>query len=205
MNDASVTRGRILKAARKLFADKGFSGASIREITASAGANLGAVTYHFGSKDKLYFEVMDTLADQLASRIERAAAEAATPADAMRAAIAAEFEFFTEAPDVPALLMHQVSTGAQAPPPAIARHMRRILAVFARVVRSGVEQGGFRPMDPVLITFTVVSQSAWFALVGRFIGPVAFPGQDHAAVARRIQAHITDVVCRALQSEDLNA
>jgi AcrR family transcriptional regulator len=204
MNEATETRARIVASARKLFAEKGFRGASIREITAAAGANLGAVTYHFGSKADLYTEVVDTLAGQLASRIELAESQAATPADALRAIIAAEFGFFTEAPDVPALLMHQASTG-MAPPPAIAKHMRRILAVIARAVRTGVEQGAFRPVDPVLVTFSVVSQSAWFALVGRFIGPVAFPGQDHAAVARRILAHITDVVCRALQSEDLNA
>jgi AcrR family transcriptional regulator len=47
------TKERILDAAERLFADRGFDGTSLRTITAEAGANLGAVNYHFGSKEEL--------------------------------------------------------------------------------------------------------------------------------------------------------
>ena len=50
------TRERILGAAEELFAEQGFS-TSLRRITASAGVNLAAVNYHFGSKDELIREV----------------------------------------------------------------------------------------------------------------------------------------------------
>ena len=51
------TRDRLLDAAEVLFAEKGYAEASVREITARAGANLAAVNYHFGDKDTLYREV----------------------------------------------------------------------------------------------------------------------------------------------------
>src|SRR5215467_8162923 len=47
------TRTRILDAAEALFMQHGFEGTSMRTLTASAGANLAAVNYHFGSKDAL--------------------------------------------------------------------------------------------------------------------------------------------------------
>lgn len=47
------TKERILNAAEKLFAEHGFDGASLRSITAEAGANLAAVNYHFKSKESL--------------------------------------------------------------------------------------------------------------------------------------------------------
>jgi AcrR family transcriptional regulator len=47
------TRTRILDAAERLFAERGFRGASVRAITDLAGANLAAVGYHFGSKAEL--------------------------------------------------------------------------------------------------------------------------------------------------------
>jgi len=47
------TKVRILNAAERLFADHGFAATSLRAITAEAGVNLGAVNYHFGSKDEL--------------------------------------------------------------------------------------------------------------------------------------------------------
>lgn len=52
------SRARILREATVAFAQKGFQGASIRDITAAAGANVAAVSYHFGSKADLYREVL---------------------------------------------------------------------------------------------------------------------------------------------------
>ena len=51
------TRDRLLDEAEKLFAERGFHGVTIREVTAAAGVNLAAVNYHFGSKENLYREV----------------------------------------------------------------------------------------------------------------------------------------------------
>jgi AcrR family transcriptional regulator len=52
------TRTAILDTAERLFASGGFEATSLRTITAEAGANLGAVNYHFTSKDGLILEVM---------------------------------------------------------------------------------------------------------------------------------------------------
>ncbi len=51
------TRERLLDTAERLFAEKGFEGASVRDITAGAASNVASVNYHFGSKDNLYREV----------------------------------------------------------------------------------------------------------------------------------------------------
>jgi AcrR family transcriptional regulator len=47
------TKERILDAAERLFADRGFAATSTRNITSEAEVNLAAVNYHFGSKEKL--------------------------------------------------------------------------------------------------------------------------------------------------------
>jgi AcrR family transcriptional regulator len=52
------TYNRILDVAEALFAEHGVQGTSIRTITDQAGVNVAAVNYHFGSKDKLVFEVV---------------------------------------------------------------------------------------------------------------------------------------------------
>ncbi len=51
------TRQKLLYVAEELFAEKGFHGVSVREITSQAGVHLSAVNYHFGSKENLYLEV----------------------------------------------------------------------------------------------------------------------------------------------------
>ncbi|WP_431685909.1 TetR/AcrR family transcriptional regulator [Hahella sp. NBU794] len=49
----SDTVDRILDAAEQLFAERGFSETSLRQITSKAKVNLAAVNYHFGSKNAL--------------------------------------------------------------------------------------------------------------------------------------------------------
>lgn len=53
------TRARLLEAAREVFAEHGFQGATVREICRRADANVAAVNYHFGSKDELLAEALN--------------------------------------------------------------------------------------------------------------------------------------------------
>ncbi len=61
-----TTRERLLQAATRLFADNGYHGASVRDICNLAGANPGAVSYHFGGKRQLYRAVLRRAAAGLA-------------------------------------------------------------------------------------------------------------------------------------------
>jgi AcrR family transcriptional regulator len=55
---SEVTRERIIKAAERLFAERGYDGTSIRAIVAKAHVNQAAINYHFAGKDGLYREVL---------------------------------------------------------------------------------------------------------------------------------------------------
>lgn len=54
---AAETRGRVLDAAERLFAERGIEAVSIRDITRAAKANLAAINYHFGTKQELVAEI----------------------------------------------------------------------------------------------------------------------------------------------------
>ncbi|MBS0193100.1 MAG: TetR family transcriptional regulator [Proteobacteria bacterium] len=75
------TKQRILGAAEELFAQFGFAGTSLRQVTAHAEVNVAAVNYHFGSKENLVAEVfrrrLDELSEQRLSALR--AAQASQP------------------------------------------------------------------------------------------------------------------------------
>jgi AcrR family transcriptional regulator len=52
------TRQRLLQAAGEVFAERGFRATTVREICQRAKANLAAVNYHFGDKERLYAAVV---------------------------------------------------------------------------------------------------------------------------------------------------
>jgi AcrR family transcriptional regulator len=59
MNDRQeATRTRLLDAAVTVVAERGVAHATSRQIAAAAGANLQAITYHFGSKDDLVAQAL---------------------------------------------------------------------------------------------------------------------------------------------------
>jgi AcrR family transcriptional regulator len=62
-----TTRQRLIQAATRLFADAGYRGASVRDICNLAGANPGAVSYHFGGKRQLYRSVLRQAAEGIAA------------------------------------------------------------------------------------------------------------------------------------------
>ncbi|HEX5306832.1 MAG TPA: TetR/AcrR family transcriptional regulator [Dyella sp.] len=90
MNSSISTKERILAAAEALFAQRGFEGASLRQLTASAGVNLAAVNYHFGSKEKLVEQVfkrrLDALNQHRLAELAKVAGQPGTTLDDVLAA-----------------------------------------------------------------------------------------------------------------------
>jgi AcrR family transcriptional regulator len=72
------TRERLLAAAARVFARKGYAGASVEEIAESAGYSTGALYSNFGSKEEVFLELL------AARRSRSIARQAAAVADALR-------------------------------------------------------------------------------------------------------------------------
>lgn len=73
--NASSTPGRILDAAEALFAERGYDGVSTRAITDLAAVRLNLLSYHFGTKEKLFQAVIDRRLDVIVQRREAALAD----------------------------------------------------------------------------------------------------------------------------------
>lgn len=72
-----AARGRILSAALRAFAEKGFKATTTREIAQAAGVNLPALKYYFGGKEGLYLACAREIAARYEARMLPAASAAA--------------------------------------------------------------------------------------------------------------------------------
>jgi len=62
---AEATRLALVAAARRLFAERGYHGVSVRDVTAAAGVTRGALAHHFADKQDLFLAVFDAVEREL--------------------------------------------------------------------------------------------------------------------------------------------
>ncbi|MFE6508684.1 TetR/AcrR family transcriptional regulator [Nocardioides sp. NPDC057767] len=61
------TRRQLLDASREVFAEKGYTVASVSDVVARADSSVGSVYHHFGGKEQLYLALWEEYVDRLAA------------------------------------------------------------------------------------------------------------------------------------------
>lgn len=169
--EAGDTRLALLAAGRSLFAARGYDGASVRALTEAAGANLGAITYHFGSKRAFYEEVLREAVLPLARRVEAVTRAEGSPLDRCAEVVRAYADHLADTPDLPHLLLQEIAAG-KPPPEPVASVFRRVAGAVAGVIHEGQHAGVVREGDPLLLTLSLVSQPIYLTLVRRAVAHV---------------------------------
>jgi AcrR family transcriptional regulator len=176
----------ILNAALAAFGDKGFNGASMRDVARGAGTSLSNLYNYFPSKSGLLAEVLRRANDELYARVRRAVADAGDAAgprlrDAVRAYVG--FVVDHQVAAVVAISEVRYLTGSDREHLVAARDSTE--AVFAEIVAQGAENGEFRTPYPADAARSIVSLcssvSTWYRPGGRLSrGQVA---EQHARYA----------------------
>ncbi|MDQ8183532.1 TetR/AcrR family transcriptional regulator [Pelagicoccus sp. SDUM812005] len=99
------TRDRLLEAAKTVFAEHGFEGATVQMIATAAGANIAAINYHYGSKAELYAKYVVGHLEASMGRMPRLSDDPGDPEGQLRRLVAWFFERFR--PDSPLRRLNQ--------------------------------------------------------------------------------------------------
>jgi AcrR family transcriptional regulator len=193
------TANDLLRHARALFASHGYDGTSVREITAAAGANLGAITYHFGSKRELYDRVVTACAEPLASRVQAAAQGPGGVLERIANVVRAYFEQMSMDEDYGRVMLQAIVIGKEMPA-ASSEAIRRIQGVLLGLVTEGQQQGLIRDGDPRLLSLSIISVPLHLALVRRPLKVNLGIDLDEAEQREQAIAHATRFVREALST-----
>jgi AcrR family transcriptional regulator len=193
------TAGRLRAAARRIFARRGYEGASVRGITREAHVNLGAVTYHFGSKGRLYEAVVDSALAPLRDRVAAAAADSGPPLERIEGIVRAFFAHLSENPDMPHFLLQQVTSGRE-PIDPVQRTFQYVIGTLSTVLREGQEEGTILESDLLPTVIGIIALPVHLTLVGQLLSRAeAFPG---GVPADRAEEHAVQFVRRALSAQE---
>ena len=184
------TRDRLLEIGGKLFEEHGYEGVSVRDVIKAAGANLGAITYHFGSKEAFFGAVVTRKIEPIMKMGLTIVASGKGPREKLRAMLEA-FAFYvlhTE-PALKVLFAEALAGGRRLPKAAIDGIIWRNKKV-AEVLNDGIKKGIFRKID--------VECAAWsfFGMLSGYIlyKPVIAGQKRHGAYSEDYVRRIVDAV-----------
>lgn len=143
-----ATRERIVRAAAEAFAEKGFRGASTREIARRAGTNQGLITYHFRTKDDLWRAAADRIFGMLQKSLGESLASLETedPRERVREGIRAYVRFAAAHPELFRLMVDEGKNSEQRMKWLVDTHLKPRFDAF---VRGG--GGDLAEIDPLLL------------------------------------------------------
>jgi len=197
---ADDTRCRLLEAAGETFAEKGFQAATVREICARAGANLAAVNYHFGDKERLYVEAVQYAHS---NKAEDSPPEwpAGTPASVrLREYIGWMLRHLRDE-SRPAwheqLMMREMIKPTKACVAVVERFIRARFELLEGIVAELLPPETTHS-DRTLITLSVVAQCLIYRARNPFVALVVGEDQYRAYALDRLADHITQFTLAAL-------
>jgi AcrR family transcriptional regulator len=191
----NTTDERVVEVAIGLFAQHGYTGTSIRQITRAAGANLGAVTYHFGGKRALYGAALERCIGPLAERALAAAAGGEGEAvERLEHVVGLFFDYLRERPELPQLMLQETVAG-RTPPAGALTLVRGVLDAIAALIEEGQATGAVGAGDPRLLAVSVVSQPLHLALTARLVAGV---DPEDPETRARLLAHALSFIRRGL-------
>jgi len=158
-------RGKIMDAARNVFAEKGFAGARMDEVARRAEVNKATIYYHIGDKKELYAEVIHEVIGNTTDKIEENIRRAATPEEKIMSYIQAVAEAMDSNPQMPPLMMREIATGGGNLPDAfVLEDFARMIGLVKKVLDAGISSGVFAETAPLPLHLMVVSTLAVYKM-----------------------------------------
>ncbi|MDK1475706.1 TetR/AcrR family transcriptional regulator [Streptomyces sp. 549] len=182
---------RLLAAATRLFADRGFDRTSVQDIVEAAGVTKGALYHYFGSKDDLLHEIYSRLLRLQQERLD-ASADADAPVEERLRDAAADVVVTTVENLDDAMIffrsMHQLSPEKQK---QVRAERRRYHERFRALIEEGQRSGVFRSDTPADLVVDYHFGSIHH--LGTWYRP------DGPLTARQVADHLADLLLRALR------
>jgi AcrR family transcriptional regulator len=193
------TRGNILRAALETFAKEGFAGGRIDKISKAARSTDRMIYYYFGSKERLFVDVLETVYRELGEAEAALDLSGLDPRQSLRAIIRFTWNYYLEHPEMLTLLNNEnLHSG---------RHVTRskrvkelsspLLSILSNVLATGARSKEFRPDLQVQDVYIAICALGYFYLSNRFTLS-AFLGADLMAptALRHWQELIEDVILK---------
>lgn len=150
-------RGSLLDLAKDLFAERGYVGASLRDLAEFAGVTAAAVYYHFSKKEDLLREIVFEGLESLSKKVVSALAGAGNPEERLEAVLRAHLGYNVDFPRESRIIIEESRFLNEVDYAAARERQMAILNVYRACVRQLLASGRVADVDPSLVAFGIIS------------------------------------------------
>ena len=150
------SRTAIFRAAAHEFAERGFEAARTDRIATRARVNKAMLYYHFGSKARLYAEIVRDMVGAVGARVRAVADGPGSAEHKLDAWISALVEEAAARPWFPPIMLRELAARAPHFDATTFHMMNAVLAGVADVIAQGRREGTFRDVDPLLAHLSIM-------------------------------------------------
>jgi TetR/AcrR family transcriptional regulator len=150
------TAGKILKAARAVFAENGYSGTHMEEVARRAGVNKATLYYRIGDKDTLYANVIHQVIGNIAQGIAEAVGQAGNPEEKIKVYVKCIAAAVDKNPELPPIMMREMAGGGVHLPRVVVEDLVAVLTILTAVLDEGRKKGIFIEVVPFLIHMMIL-------------------------------------------------
>jgi AcrR family transcriptional regulator len=167
------SRDKILDHAEELFARRGFAGIGLAEVAEQVGLSKSSLFHHFSSKAQLYAAVMARILDRIEAELMRSLAEGGGPLRRLERWLDVVIDVLAAHPTYARLLLRSLFeddelTGALPEEQAVNATLERIVGAAHRLLREGITQGVFRPVNVPHMVQSVIGLTVFHFASGEF-------------------------------------
>jgi len=160
------SRAAILQAAAKEFAEHGIAGARTEAIAREARVNKALLYYYFKDKETLYGAVLDDVFAGMKSTVFSVLDGQLAPREKMMAYVGAYFDFIASNQHYPRLMQSEMMRARDGQSPHIEKivknYFQPIFARLSEVMRKGIADGEFRPVNPAHFVPSMVAMIVFY-------------------------------------------
>ena len=206
LHRSADTRDRIIRVAQSLFAERGYRGTSLRDISSRIGIKAPSLLHHFSSKEQIYLAVLDRIFSTLEDAIGAILISQESYHDRIVRVINAHIDFIASHPDYARVLWNEFINEKGMGQRVIKRRVPPLFAMAQNFIFHGQRDGAFRAeVDPFHFMLSLNSITLGYfttAAMVRRLWNVNMLGQQ--AIEQR-KREVIDMVTKTLFRPETNA
>lgn len=195
------TREQILKAARKVFLEKGYAGSRMQEIAKTAQINKGLLHYYFTTKDNLFRAVFEEAFQAFIPQLQEIIESDQPIREKIALLIHSYMRLLLENPHLPAFIVNELNHNQEGFLDFISKtESRPELPYFFLQIQQASEKGEIAPVHPAHLILNIISMCVFpFLSKPVFIHMAGIREEDYLLLMKEREEEIQSLILKQLE------